>query len=140
MKRTVFVAIALFVAPLFAAAQTQTPDDTWWARVAEQNAINVASSKANIQAQALKNTIYFATFYRGRMDLADSVAPIRSMCDKGAKGELRALALAALQTVGSFEALDYLDHYATADEVKNASALIAEVIAERHQARLSASL
>lgn len=136
MKRTVFVAIALFIVPLVVAAQPQ--DEAWWARVAAQNAINVTSDKAHVQEQALKNTIYFATFYRGRLDLDESVAPIRAMCENGAKGQMRALALAALQTLGTTDALDYIDRYTTAEEVAHASDLIAEVIARHHRNALSA--
>lgn len=136
MKRTILAAaVLLFVAPLIAGAQPQ--DDAWWGRVAEQNAINVASSEAHVQTLTLKNTIYLATFYRGRIDLSDSVAPIRALCDNGAEGDLRALALAALQTIATPSALAYLDRYATPAEAADARALITEVLNERHSTRLS---
>ena len=123
-KRTLLFVLALITGlPTTATAQinydTMTPER--WQAVAQQVVASLESPYKGVRVQNVKNAIYFATFYRDRIDLSEAVKAMITICDDEERKAEHLVTLAALQAIGGVEAQQYLASRAVgeaADEVR----------------------
>ena len=110
-KRPLLLALALTVG-LSANAAAQISYDAMtterWAAVEHQLVTSLASPYEGVRAQNAKNAIYFATFYRDRLDLRRAVKSLITTCEDEGREAEHVVALAALQAIGGAEAHGYL--------------------------------
>ena len=121
MKRTAtLIVVAVLVAPLVQAQNVSETSDHYWTAVVEQNIKLLDSGDRNIQHIALKNIIILSNVRRDKVSFERAVPTVIALCDRDQK--LRSIGFAALQSIGSREALAYLDGH-------EVGALPSEVIA-----------
>jgi hypothetical protein len=77
---------------------------------------SLENDDAEVQRIQLRNTIALATLHRNDMDFSQSVPAIVRIHKTSDDELMRSRAVAALQVIGSLDALRYLDRYVTADE------------------------
>ena len=110
-KRAFLFALALTTG-LSTAATAQINYDTMtperWAAVGQQIAVSLESPYQGVRVQNIKNAIFFATFYRDRIDLSQAVKTMITICDDEKRASEHLVTLAALQAIGGVEAQQYL--------------------------------
>lgn len=104
------VVIAMFVTPALAQGQGtfESRPASFWRAFEAQTANSFASSIEDVKNSQLENVITISTLYRNHVDFSESVPAIIAY-HKGATNPYhRALAVAALQSIDSWEARSYL--------------------------------
>lgn len=114
-------------------------DDEMWSLASEQLVKTLTSPYEGIQAQALKNTIIYATLYRDKVDLGDAVHVLRRIYEKDNDQSHRKLALAAMQAIGNLSATTYIDRNVTEEESKEGRIVLAAVLNDYYQGRSDAA-
>lgn len=100
-----FIALVISFTPAMQAQSVEMqPQEVIWQLAAKQVVVSLQSDYAHVRSQTLKNVIVFSTLYRDRMDLESTVKSIASAAEHDSDDQNRRLALAALQSIGSFRA------------------------------------
>lgn len=106
---SLFVAVLLTNAPVMHAQSVDTqPHEIIWQLAAKQVVVSLQSEYTHVRAQTLKNVIVFSTLYRDRMDVESTVNSVAEVARNDPNEQNRRLALAALQSIGSFRARQFL--------------------------------
>ena len=88
-----------------------------------------------VRVQNIKNAIFFATFYRDRIDLSQAVKSIIAICDDESRWAEHMVALAALQVIGNGEAKQYLARRVTGEQAHEVRRMMLAVLDDYYAAK-----
>jgi hypothetical protein len=142
MKQLV-TATFLLLCMLPQAAQAQ-PNAEWtpqrWQQVADQAVRNLNSEYPAIQTQGLKHIIYLAEVHPDKVTLDQAVDRVVRLYESDAQATIKNLALAALESIGSTEARQFVRARVTVEDRMHTLELIVSVVDEQRTALGGASL
>lgn len=124
------VLVAIFAVPTLA-QQPNSFDgkpDSWWRAVEYQITTSLQSNMESVQVSQMKNAIAMSTFYRNRIDLTASVPALIEFHQNCDDAQRRALAVAALQSIDSWEGRRYLRKKVSTDELEAGRSLMMAVL------------
>lgn len=112
----------LLAVPAMAQSPSSYDDrpDSWWRALEYQLNTSLNSDLEGVQATQMKNAIAMTTLYRNRIDLRPSVPAIIAFHRNNDDPQMRALAVAALQSIDSMESRRYLRKKVQPDEMEAA--------------------
>ena len=113
------------------AYDTMTPER--WEAVRQQLVTSLESPYEGVRVQNIKNAIYYATFYRDRIDLSQAVKPLIAICDDDERQAEHMTALAALQAIGGGEAQQYLTSHVAGERAREVRRTMLAVLSDYYQ-------
>ena len=131
-KLAAFFLMLLIAAPVLAQDRPAAIDDekVRWALVAEQIHASLESTNESIKTQTLKNVIVLATLYRDKVKSKHHFRHLCRVYEQSDSADHRKLALAALEAIGGYRALDYVLRNATSAEIEEGRQIVASVLSD----------
>lgn len=132
MKRVVMFSLLLMLAvPAMSQSEVSRHDSPeWWENVSKQNIKLLESPITGMRAQALKNSIYLSKFHAEQISFDAAVRPIIRVYERDTDPTVRKLALAALESIGSNRARNYIATHVPGEKAQETHELIAAVLNE----------
>ena len=125
----VFAFMAVIATPLVAQdTEPKITEETRWILTAVQMQNSLEEAHSVSLTQTLKNSIVLSTLYRDKVDLTRSIPTLQKIHANATNPVDRRLALSALQAIGTYRALDYVERHTTEEEFKQGRMLIASVV------------
>jgi hypothetical protein len=128
MIRTLLLSLVLLAITSSASAQNlpnyDAKPDAFWQALEIQMYRSLAENVDGIAPQQLRNIVIFRSLYADRLDLSESVPVIIRLHRTSRNDEIRALAVAALQAINTFEARSYVRNRVSRSE-SDAARLVA---------------
>lgn len=142
MKRIASVLlIAVFAIPALAQPSSyENRSANWWRALEYQIIQSLDSEHADIKVQQLQNIITFNTFYRDRLDVSAAVPMITQIHRASKDAHVRALAVAALQSIDTVESRSYVNKKVHQDEIEDSRDAMMSVLSSFTSGKPLASL
>ena len=136
-KLAIFLLIVFCVAPVFAQESITPAQDekVRWTLASEQIKRSLDSPNEQVRTQTLKNMIVMATLYRDKVDLSAHTNQVRRVYEGSTSRAQRKLSLAALQAIGGYRALDYMERNASPAEFEEGRMVVASVLNDYYTSR-----
>ena len=136
MKRILMlVAVALFTFTAAVQAQDSYAEKSprFWKALDAQLKTSIESPVSEVRTQSLKNVVYFATLHRDKIDFSDNIDEIVTLHRSDRSEENKTLALVALHSIGTPDAMDYLNSMLTPEKTVEVREMMVAVLSQYYR-------